>query len=121
MRILVIGGAGYIGSHVTWAFLERGDDVTVYDNFSSGHRENIPPGASVELGDILDNNRLAEVVGKGWDAVIHLAAFKAAGESMIVPGKYAVNNIAGTIGILNALVEADVGALVFSSSAAVFG
>lgn len=75
----------------------------------------------MELGDILDNNRLAEVVGKGWDAVIHLAAFKAAGESMIVPGKYAVNNIAGTIGILNALVEADVGALVFSSSAAVFG
>lgn len=121
MNILVIGGAGYIGSHVCHAFADRGDTVAVFDNFSSGSRINYPSGSVVYEGDILDKTFLSEVLSQGWDGVVHLAAFKAAGESMSDPGKYAENNISGTISILNALVESGCPPLVFSSSAAIFG
>jgi len=120
-RILVIGGAGYIGSHVARAFLDRGDQVTVFDNLSSGCRENLFPQAAFVHGDILDVPLLSSTLRKGFDAVIHLAALKAAGESMTAPEKYSVNNICGTINILNAAAEAAVPAIVFSSSAAVYG
>lgn len=121
MRILVIGGAGYIGSHVTRAFLDRGADVTVFDNLSTGVRENLFPEARFEEGDILDYGRLQSVMKGGFDALVHLAAFKAAGESMEKPEKYSVNNISGTLNILNAACATGVRRIVFSSSAAVYG
>lgn len=121
MRILVIGGAGYIGSHVARAFLDRGAEVTVFDNLSTGVRENLFPEARFEEGDILDYGRLEAVMKGGYDALVHLAAFKAAGESMEKPEKYSVNNISGTLNILNAACAAGVRRIVFSSSAAVYG
>jgi UDP-glucose 4-epimerase len=122
MNILVIGGAGYIGSHVTRELLDGGHRVTVFDNLSSGLRENLFPDASFVYGDILDYTGLLHVMRDGgFDALVHLAAFKAAGESMIKPEKYSVNNISGTINILNAAVENSIKYVVFSSSAAVFG
>ncbi|MDR0639032.1 MAG: UDP-glucose 4-epimerase GalE [Spirochaetaceae bacterium] len=126
MRILIIGGAGYIGSHVAREFLDAGHEVVVYDNFSSGLRENVFAGEKLITGDILDYAALvramktAQAAG-GLDALVHLAAFKAAGESMIKPEKYSVNNITGTLNILNAACETGVKRIVFSSSAAVYG
>ena len=121
MKILVIGGAGYIGSHVTRHFLDAGHRVGVYDNMSLGLEENLFPEAEFIRGDILDYPELRKAAGRGWDAAVHLAAFKAAGESMLAPEKYSVNNICGTLNILNALCETGVGRIVFSSSAAVYG
>lgn len=122
MNILVIGGAGYIGSHVVKALLDRGENITVFDNLSSGLRENIFPGTDFVQGDILDKDTVFEVMGrKTYDAVIHLAALKAAGESMELPEKYAENNISGTINILNGITESGIDSVVFSSSAAVYG
>ena len=121
MQILIIGGAGYIGIHVVHAFRDRGYDVAILDNFSSGSRVNIPDGIPVFEGDIMNPDVLKEILAKGWDAVVHLAAFKAAGESMMNPGKYAVNNISGTINLLNAITDAGSPFMVFSSSAAIFG
>ena len=121
MKVLIIGGAGYIGSHVAHELIDEGHSVTIYDNFSSGKRINIFPEEKVIEADILDYKTLVSSMKQGYDAVIHLAAFKAAGESMIHPEKYSVNNISGTINILNALCEADIKYFVFSSSAAVYG
>ncbi|MDR1107571.1 MAG: UDP-glucose 4-epimerase GalE [Spirochaetaceae bacterium] len=130
MNILIIGGAGYIGSHVAREFLDQGHRVTVYDNLSSGLRENLFPEEAFIHGDIMDYTGLLRAVtggcvrraaAPGFDAVIHLAAFKAAGESMLNPEKYSVNNISGTINILNAAVEGGIKNIVFSSSAAVYG
>jgi UDP-glucose 4-epimerase len=122
MNILVIGGAGYIGSHVVKALLDRGEDITVFDNLSSGLRENIFPGTEFIQGDILDKDTVFEVMGRRtYDAVIHLAALKAAGESMELPEKYAENNISGTINIVNGITETKIDSFVFSSSAAVYG
>ena len=122
MNILVIGGAGYIGSHVVQEFLRPENSVTVYDNLSSGLRENLFPEAQFIHGDIQDFNRLLQTMKSGdFDALIHLAASKAAGESMQQPEKYSRNNIIGTINILNAASEAQIKNIVFSSSAAVYG
>lgn len=120
MDVLVIGGAGYIGSHVVKALLKDGCKVTVYDNLSSGLEQNLFDEAEFVKGDILDYEKLLEV-SKGFDAIIHLAAFKAAGESMILPEKYSVNNITGTLNILNAASENGIKRIVFSSSAATYG
>ncbi len=121
MKILILGGAGYIGSHVTREFLDHGAEVTVFDNLSSGLRENLFPEASFIHGTILDYNALRLAMSGGFDALVHLAAFKAAGESMAAPEKYSVNNISGTINILNAAAETGIGRFIFSSSAAVYG
>ena len=123
MNILIIGGAGYIGSHVAREFLDQGHKVTVFDNLSSGLRENLFPEAKFIHGTIMDYQGLVTACKESgpFDAAVHLAAFKAAGESMIKPEKYSVNNISGTINILNALVETGTKYLVFSSSAAVYG
>lgn len=120
MKVLVIGGAGYIGSHVAKALLKDGNEITVFDNLSSGLKENLQPGSGFIQGDILDYEKLKESM-KGFDALIHLAAFKAAGESMFKPEKYSVNNITGTLNILNAASEVGLKRIVFSSSAAVYG
>jgi len=121
MKALILGGAGYIGSHVCLEFLTAGHQVTVFDNLSSGTEENIFPEERFVHGDIMDYGALSNEMAKGYDVVVHLAAFKAAGESMLKPEKYAVNNIAGTINVLNAMAEHNVKYFVFSSSAAVYG
>jgi UDP-glucose 4-epimerase len=121
MHVLTVGGAGYIGSHVVRALLDRGHAVTVFDNLSSGGRENLFPEASFIHGDILNFEQVRNAMHSGIDAFIHLAAFKAAGESMITPEKYSVNNITGTLNLLNAAVDAGIKKMVFSSSAAIYG
>jgi len=122
MNILIIGGAGYIGSHVTREFIDRGDNCTVFDNFSSGLKENLFKEAKFIHGDILDYPFLLDTMKNGaFDALVHLAAFKAAGESMLKPEKYSRNNITGTINILNAACACGIKKVVFSSSAAVYG
>ncbi len=121
MKIVVIGGAGYIGSHVTRELLDNGYEVVVYDNLSSGKKQNLFSEAEFIEADILDYEQLLTVLQDDVDGLIHLAAFKAAGESMEHPEKYSVNNITGTLNILNAASEAGVKRFVFSSSAAVYG
>ena len=121
MKVLVIGGAGYIGSHVVKELMAKGHTVTVFDNLSSGLRQNLFKENKFIHGDILNTESLDNAFELGFDAFIHLAAFKAAGESMIVPEKYSINNINGTLNILNAAVKHNCLNMVFSSSAAVFG
>lgn len=121
MKILVIGGAGYIGSHVCREFLDQGHQVRVFDNLSSGQEENLFPEETFINGDILDAAALEKAMRQGFDALVHLAAFKAAGESMLKPEKYSVNNISGTINILNAACATGITNVVFSSSAATYG
>ncbi|MDR2897998.1 MAG: UDP-glucose 4-epimerase GalE [Spirochaetaceae bacterium] len=121
MNVLVIGGAGYIGSHVAKELIAAGHKITVFDNLSSGLLQNLFPQADFIAGDILHTDDLARAFSRKFDAFIHLAAFKAAGESMVEPEKYSVNNITGTINILNAAVKAGTKYMVFSSSAAIFG
>lgn len=118
---MVIGGAGYIGSHVVLSLLEEGYGVTVFDNLVTGRRENLFPEAEFIQGDISNYPEILEAMNGDFHALVHLAAFKAAGESMINPGKYADNNISGTVNILNAAVAAGIKRIVFSSSAAVYG
>ncbi len=120
-KVLVIGGAGYIGSHVVKALLESGFDVTVYDNMSSGQTCNLFADAAFIKGDILDVEKLNTVMAEGFDAVVHLAAKKAVGESMENPQLYAANNLNGSVNIFNAMVNNGIKNIVFSSSAAVFG
>ena len=121
MKVLVIGGAGYIGSHVVKELMSKGHKVTVFDNLSSGLKQNLFKENGFIKGDILKVKDLEKAFAKGFDAFIHLAAFKAAGESMVAPEKYSVNNINGTINILNAAVKYNCLNMVFSSSAATFG
>lgn len=119
-KILVVGGAGYIGSHVQKQLIEDGFEVIVYDNLSSGHKSNIFAKAKFIEGDILDKKALNKAM-QGVDGVVHLAAKKAVGESMEKPEVYAENNLTGALNILNAMVENGVKYIVFSSSAAVYG
>jgi UDP-glucose 4-epimerase len=122
VNVLVVGGAGYIGSHVVKALQRAGAQVTVFDNLSSGLRGNLRPGAKFRHGDILDTQALEEACGaEKYDGVIHLAALKAAGESMTQPEKYSVHNITGSLNLLNAVSRAGIKHFVFSSSAAVYG
>ncbi len=121
MKTLVIGGAGYIGSHVVKQLMNCGHDVTVFDNLSSGLRQNLFPKNAFIYGNILIPGDVDAAFARGFDAFIHLAAFKAAGESMTAPEKYSTNNITGTLNILNAAAAHDCKNMVFSSSAAIFG
>ncbi len=120
-KVLVIGGAGYIGSHVVKALLKSGHGVAVYDNLSTGQKINLFKEAEFIEGDILDTAALQKAMSGGFDAVVHLAAKKAVGESMEKPEIYSTNNICGSLNILNAMVGCGVRNLVFSSSAAVYG
>lgn len=121
MNILVLGGAGYIGSHVVKALLESKHKVTVFDNLSSGLLSNLFDGCGFIAGDTTHTDDLEKAFSKGFDAAVYLAASKAAGESMLVPEKYSVNNIAATINVLNACVKYGCLKFVFSSSAAIYG
>lgn len=121
MHVLVIGGAGYIGSHVVKALLDQKATVTVFDNLSTGQEINLFSDASFIKGDILDKEALTQALRQNIDAVILLAGKKAVGESMENPALYAQNNITGMLNVLNAMLETHVNNLVFSSSAAVYG
>jgi len=121
MNVLVIGGAGYIGSHAVLELCGNGHDVTVFDNLSSGHLLNVDSRAEFIQGDILKNDDLNNVFNGKFEAVFHFAALKAAGESMLEPGKYATSNITGTINILNKMLENNMKYFIFSSTAAVYG
>lgn len=121
MKVLVIGGAGYIGGHVARFFADKGHAVDIADNLSTGSELNIFPDYRFFKGDILDYPWLLGVMRGGYDAVVHLAAAKAAGESMLIPEKYSLQNLGGTINIMNAACEAGIRFFVFSSSAAVYG
>lgn len=121
MKVLIIGGAGYIGSHVVKEMMKAGHKVTVFDNLSSGLRENLFPQNEFIYGNILIPADLDAAFEKGFDAFVHLAAFKAAGESMVAPEKYSVNNITGTLNIMNSAMKYNCRKMIFSSSAAVFG
>jgi UDP-glucose 4-epimerase len=120
MKILIIGGAGYIGSHVALEFLNKNYEVKIFDNLSTGELENVPPQAEFVKGDILDAAALAQAV-KNVSAIVHLAAKKAVGESMLKPEIYSINNITGTLNILNAATAANIKNFIFSSSASVYG
>jgi UDP-glucose-4-epimerase GalE len=120
-RILVTGGAGYIGSHTVRLLLQQGHEVTVVDNLSKGHRHNVPAGILYKL-DIGDTQALAELMRQvRCQAVIHFAAFIAVGESMREPERYFANNVGGSLSLLTAMVETGLRHMVFSSTAAVYG
>lgn len=120
-KILVTGGAGYIGSHTVRLLLRQGHDVAVVDNLSKGHRHNVPADRLYEL-DLADTAGLAELMRKMRpDAVIHFAAFIAVGESMREPARYFANNVGGSLSLLTAMTREDVKHIVFSSTAAVYG
>ena len=120
MKILVTGGAGYIGSHVVLSLCDNGEDVVVLDDLSSGAQNAIDDRAKFILGSTL-NKKDTDTALNGVDVVIHLAAFKAAGESMLYPAKYSQNNIVGTINLINSMIDQDVNNFIFSSTAAVYG
>jgi UDP-glucose-4-epimerase GalE len=120
-KILVTGGAGYIGSHTVRQLLREGYDVTVVDNLSKGHRHNVPADRLFEV-DLADTDSLIRLIRKRkCEAVIHFAAFIAVGESMRDPAKYFVNNVSGSLSLLSAMVQTGVKHIVFSSTAAVYG
>lgn len=121
MRVLVTGGAGYIGSHVVLELCQAGYEVTVFDDLSRGSRENVDPRARFVEGSTLNEEDLQAVLDPPAEAVVHLAAFKAAGESMREPEKYARNNLNGTVNLLNTMLQKGINILVFSSTAAVYG
>src|SRR5947209_4347773 len=120
MRVLVTGGAGYIGSFTTRALQAAGHEVVVYDNLRFGHREAVD--AELVVGDLADSAALDACMSAGvFDAVIHFAAFIEAGESMENAGKFFENNTANAINLLNATARHGIRNLVFSSTAGVYG
>jgi UDP-arabinose 4-epimerase len=120
-RVLVTGGAGYIGSHVCKHLAEEGVEPVVFDNLSRGHRDAVKWGPLV-VGDLLDSRLLLEAMREYQpSAVIHFAALSYVGESVINPDLYYINNVSGTISLLNAMAKAEVRKLVLSSSCAVYG
>ena len=118
--ILVVGGAGYIGSHVVKALRDAGRQPVVFDNLSTGLRENLFPEIPFIHGDLLIPEQVRAAM-RGIRSVIHLAALKAAGDSMLEPERYALHNLNGTVNLLHAAGTAGVRHFVFSSSAAVYG
>ncbi len=121
-KILVTGGAGYIGSACAEYLLDNGCEVVVYDSLVTGHASAVDPRAKLVTGDLADRDLLLETVGgAGFDGVMHFAAFSLVGESMEDPGKYFRNNLANGINLLDAAVHCKIGRFVFSSTAATFG
>jgi len=122
VKVLVTGGAGYIGSVVTVELLHRGHQVFVYDNLSHGFRAAVPKKIDLIVGDIADRANLTRVITTcGIDAVMHFAALIEAGESMKVPERYFRNNTVNTLSLLEVLLETGVKKFVFSSTAALYG
>ena len=120
MKILVTGGAGFIGSAITRALCDAGHKVVVLDNLSHGFKENVDPRAKLVVGDIKDSKKTKEAL-KGVDAVIHMAGLIVVPESVKDPIKYTDNNVLGTISLLESMKEVGVKKIIFSSSACVYG
>ena len=121
MRLLVTGGAGYIGSVVAHQLLEEGHEVVVLDDLSKGHEKALPEGVRFVRGDLLDAERTRDSLDEGFDGVLHFAALSLVSESVEQPERYYRNNVCGTLNLLEAMREAGVQRLVFSSTAAVYG
>ncbi len=122
MRVLVTGGAGYIGSVVAEQLLSAGHRVTVIDNLSRGHRQAIPNGAEMVVGELADKEKLAALFRThAFEAVLHFAAFIEAGESMKFPETFFRNNTANALAVLEAMLAGGVKRFVFSSTAALYG
>jgi UDP-glucose-4-epimerase GalE len=119
LTVLVIGGAGYIGSHAAHALRRRGYEVIVYDNLSAGHAA-LAQGFELVVGDIADTSKLAPVLRR-VDAVMHFAAHAYVGESVVNPRKYFQNNVVDGVVLLNAVLDSRVRKFIFSSSCAVYG
>lgn len=120
MRILVTGGAGFIGSHVTKLLLDQGHTVTVADNLSHGHQETIDQRATFVQADMLDQKKLEEIL-PGHEAVIHMASLIEVGESVKRPVDFVENNVVGTVKLLEAMKNTSVKKIIFSSSACTYG
>lgn len=122
MKLLVLGGAGYIGSHTATELLDNGHEVVIADNLVTGYREAVPEKATFYQGDLRDKDFLVDLLTKEKvDAVIHFAAFSLVGESVTNPLKYYENNLYGTKVLLDAMIETGVDKIVFSSTAATYG
>ena len=122
MKLLVLGGAGYIGSHTAIELLDNGHEVVIADNLVTGYREAVPEKATFYQGDLRDKDFLVDLLTKEKvDAVIHFAAFSLVGESVTNPLKYYENNLYGTKVLLDAMIETGVDKIVFSSTAATYG
>ena len=121
MRLLVTGGAGYIGSVVTLHLLGAGHEVTVLDDLSTGHADAVPDGARLVDGDVADTAAVVLADGPGYDGVLHFAARALVAESVEHPERYWHTNVAGTLALLDAMRANAVGRLVFSSTAATYG
>lgn len=123
MNVLVVGGAGYIGSHAVSLLKNQGHNVIIYDDFSKGHKE-VGQILSVKIveGDLGDKAKLKEIfISEKIDVVMHFAAFIEVGESVVDPAKYYENNVAKVLKLLDAMVESNVLKFIFSSTAATFG
>ena len=121
-KILIVGGAGYIGSHNVRMFLDKGFEVVVVDNLNTGHTKAIDPRATFYKEDIRNKDKMVEILKKEKvDAVVHFAALSLVGVSMKDPLAYFDNNVYGMIALLEAMQEANVNKIVFSSSAATYG
>ena len=122
MAILVLGGAGYIGSHTALELVKAGNEVVIADNLVTGYRKAIPEGAKFYEGDLRDSDFLNKLFQQEKiDAVIHFAAYSLVGESVTNPLKYYDNNLCGTKVLLEAMVKNNVDKIVFSSTAATYG
>ncbi|PZR65849.1 MAG: UDP-glucose 4-epimerase GalE [Solirubrobacterales bacterium] len=122
MKLLVSGGAGYIGSVVSARLLADGHEVVILDSLARGHREAIPQGATLVETDLLDAPRIADTLDRaGFDAVLHFAALALVAESVRHPERYWRHNVGGTLNLLDAMRSAGVAKLVFSSTCAVYG
>jgi UDP-glucose 4-epimerase len=121
LKLLVVGGAGYVGSTSVERFVERGHEVVVFDNLTSGHAAAVSSEARLVVGDLTDRSRLRNILSDGVDAVLHCAARSLVGESMQNPGAYYRTNVAGGVSLLEAMRESGVNRLVYSSTAAVYG
>ncbi len=120
MNVLVVGGAGYIGSHMVKMLGKLGCRMTTLDNLSSGHRDAVLCGGFVQ-GDFGNQTLLDQVLARGFDAVMHFASFIQVGESLQHPDKYYQNNVVNTLNLLNAMRAHRVMRFIFSSTAAIFG
>jgi len=119
LAVLVVGGAGYIGSHAARVLQRRGYDVIIYDNLSTGHRE-LAEGFELIVGDISDSAKLKKALSR-VDAVMHFAAHAYVGESVENPRKYFQNNVIAALALLNSVMDSRVRKFIFSSTAAVYG